>query len=92
MKPKRISEKCHNAVKGNTASKALEIEVIENIAILRLNREEALNALTVELARGLVAGLIELDRRDDVRGIVLTGAGDGRFARGSTCARRRACR
>jgi enoyl-CoA hydratase len=27
---------------------AVEIEIAENIAILRFNREEALNALTVE--------------------------------------------
>ena len=61
---------------------AVEIEVTDNIAILRFNREDALNALTVELARGIVDGLIELDRRDDVRGIVLTGAGERSFCAG----------
>lgn len=63
-------------------SNAVEIEVTENIAILRFSREEALNALTVELARGIAEGLIELDRRDDVRGIVLTGAGERSFCAG----------
>jgi enoyl-CoA hydratase/carnithine racemase len=61
---------------------AVEIEVTDNIAILRFNREDALNALTVELARGIANGLIELDRRDDVRGIVLTGAGERSFCAG----------
>ena len=61
---------------------AVEIEVTDNFAILRFNREDALNALTVELARGIANGLIELDRRDDVRGIVLTGAGERSFCAG----------
>ncbi len=61
---------------------AVEIEVTNNIAILCFNREDALNALTVELARGIANGLIELDRRDDVRGIVLTGAGERSFCAG----------
>ena len=61
---------------------AVEIEVTDNIAILRFNREDALNALTVELARGIADGLIKLDRRDDVRGIVLTGAGERSFCAG----------
>ena len=61
---------------------AVEIEVTDNIAILRFNREDALNALTVELALGIANGLIELDRRDDVRGIVLTGVGERSFCAG----------
>jgi enoyl-CoA hydratase/carnithine racemase len=63
-------------------SNAAEIEVTENIAFLRLNHEEALNALTVELARGIADGLIELDRRDDVRSIVLTGSSQRSFYAG----------
>jgi enoyl-CoA hydratase/carnithine racemase len=47
-------KECHNAVKRNIVSKTVEIEVTENIAILRFNRGKALNALNVKLARGIV--------------------------------------
>ena len=53
-----------------------------DIAVLKFNRETALNALTMELARGIADGLSELDRRDDVAGIVLTGTGDRAFCAG----------
>ncbi|MED6310976.1 MAG: enoyl-CoA hydratase/isomerase family protein, partial [Pseudomonadota bacterium] len=57
----------------------VEIEVQNEVAILCFNRADALNALTVELAEAVAANLIELDGRDDVLGIVLTGAGDRAF-------------
>ena len=57
----------------------VEIEVQNEVAILCFNRADALNALTVELAEAIAANLIELDGRDDVLGIVLTGAGDRAF-------------
>ena len=57
----------------------VEIKVQNEVAILRFNRADALNTLTVELAKAIVANLIELDGRDDVLGIVLTGAGDRAF-------------
>ena len=60
----------------------VEIEVQNEVAILRFKRADALNALTVELADAIAANLIELDRRDDVQGIVLTGAGDRAFCAG----------
>ena len=60
----------------------VEIEVQNEVAILRFNRADALNALTVELAEAIAANLIELDGRDDVLGIVLTGAGDRAFCAG----------
>lgn len=52
------------------------------IALLILNRPEALNSITRELARGVAGGLIALDADPDVRGIVLTGAGDRAFCAG----------
>jgi len=63
-------------------SDVVEIELRDGIAVLRFNREKALNALTMELARGISDGLIDLDARGDVRGIVLTGAGDRAFCAG----------
>jgi len=59
-----------------------EIEMRGRIAVLRFNRPDALNALTVQLARAIAGGLIELDENDGVDGIVLTGAGDRAFCAG----------
>ena len=56
-------------------SQPVSIECAEGIAILRLNRAEALNALTLSLARAIAEALTDLDNRGDVRGIVLTGDG-----------------
>lgn len=53
----------------------LEIERNDGVAILRFNRPQALNALTMELAQTIAESLIELDGDDTVKGIVLTGAG-----------------
>lgn len=63
-------------------SDVVQIEKNGEIAILKFNREAALNALSMELARGISDGLIELDERDDVAGIVLTGSGNRAFCAG----------
>ncbi len=58
------------------------VERAGGIAILRLNRPDRLNALSMALAKAIAATLIELDNDDTVRGIVLTGAGDRAFCAG----------
>ena len=58
------------------------VERAGDIAILRLNRPDNLNALSLALARAIAATLIELDNDDTVRGIVLTGAGQRAFCAG----------
>ena len=63
-------------------SNVIEIETADRIAVLRLNRPDNLNALTVELARGIADGLIALDADAAVDGIVLTGAGNRSFCAG----------
>ncbi len=50
------------------------VEVGDAVATVTLNRPEARNALSRELRKALPATLRELDERDDVRAIVLTGA------------------
>jgi enoyl-CoA hydratase len=60
----------------------VEVERAGDIAILRFNRPDNLNALSLALARGIAATLIELDDDDTVRGIVLTGAGERAFCAG----------
>lgn len=52
------------------------------ILTLRMNRPERLNALNVELGRALVDALLRAGRDDNVRVVVLTGAGRGFCAGG----------
>lgn len=54
----------------------------EPIAVVQLNRPEALNALNPELMHQLVANLQELDKDSAIRAIVLTGS-DKAFAAGA---------
>jgi enoyl-CoA hydratase/carnithine racemase len=68
----------------------IQITRQDGIAVLSFMREASRNALSVELARGIVAGLAELDGDENVRGIVLTGAGDRAFCAGVDLAEARA--
>src|SRR5580704_7809213 len=46
-----------------------------NVAVIRLNRPDKLNALNVELGRGLVHALLHASQDSSVRAVVITGAG-----------------
>jgi enoyl-CoA hydratase len=62
----------------------LELEVDDNgIAWLTISREKALNALNTEVLSELNDGLPELFEYDDVKAIVITGAGDKAFVAGA---------
>jgi enoyl-CoA hydratase len=52
------------------------------VAIVTLNRPQAMNALSGELRRSLARVFRELEADDDVRAIVLTGAGSRAFTAG----------
>ncbi len=52
------------------------------VAILTLNRPQAMNALSQALIRALTAEILALAKDDAVRVIVLTGAGDRAFSAG----------
>jgi enoyl-CoA hydratase/carnithine racemase len=53
------------------------------VAVLTLNRPEALNALTTELVLAISDGLGQLAGRADIRVVVLTGSGDRAFCAGA---------
>jgi enoyl-CoA hydratase/carnithine racemase len=57
-------------------------ERIEKIAVLTMNRPEKLNALSYELACELDEELTKLENDDDVRAVILTGAGPRAFSAG----------
>lgn len=60
----------------------LLVDIDDSIALVRLNRPDALNALSRHLMAELVACLAELDQNDKVRCIVLTGS-EKAFAAGA---------
>jgi enoyl-CoA hydratase len=53
----------------------LLVEVRDKVATVTLNRPEARNALSPELAAAIPEAIADLDGRDDVAAIILTGAG-----------------
>jgi enoyl-CoA hydratase len=55
----------------------------DGVAVVTLNRPKALNALNPALIEQLVETLQGLDRDDDVRAIVIRGAGERAFAAGA---------
>ena len=55
----------------------LLFEVTDHVAVITLNRPEKLNAFTGPMLHGMVVLLDECDARDDVRVVILTGAGRG---------------
>jgi enoyl-CoA hydratase/carnithine racemase len=76
--------------------KNLRITISDAVATIRLHRPERLNAYTVEMGIELFGALHELDKRDDIRAIIITGEGRGFCAGadlqsgGNTFARERA--
>ncbi|UYG06530.1 enoyl-CoA hydratase-related protein [Halomonas sp. M4R1S46] len=64
------------------------IEMQDNAGVVRLtiNRPKALNALNSEVIAGLETVLVELEARDDLRAVLITGAGEKSFVAGADIA------
>jgi len=58
------------------------LDVAGGIATVTLNRPEAMNALNRALRRRLYEVMVEVDAREDVRAVILTGAGERAFTAG----------
>ena len=54
----------------------LTVDIDDGVAVLTLDRPQHRNAYTAEMGRLLSAAYRDCDARDDIRAIVLTGAGD----------------
>jgi len=61
----------------------------DGVQLLTLNRPEALNALSTELALALLGALDAVRPRRDVRAVIITGAGDRAFCAGADLRERR---
>src|SRR4029450_4814672 len=55
---------------------------LDGVAVVTLNRPEAMNALSKALRAALQQAMVELDADPEVRVIVLTGAGERAFSAG----------
>jgi enoyl-CoA hydratase len=58
-------------------------QTVDGVVLVTLDRPEVLNALDYETLRQLVEALEAIDADDDVRAVVITGAGDRAFAAGA---------
>jgi enoyl-CoA hydratase len=67
-------------------SERVLVESTDHIAVLTINRPQALNALDVPTLLDLEAAFERLERDDDVRVIIFTGAGDRAFVAGGDIA------
>ncbi|MFW6084482.1 MAG: enoyl-CoA hydratase/isomerase family protein, partial [Gemmatimonadota bacterium] len=65
-------------------SDVLKVEKLDGrVALLTFNRPEKMNALNGEVRRALLGALGDLEHDEDVRTLVLTGAGDKAFIAGA---------
>ena len=64
----------------------LKLEVENEIAVLTIDRPKALNALNTETLEELNEVLTEIEGRDDVKVVILTGSGEKSFVAGADIA------
>ncbi len=62
--------------------KFIEVQVDAGVGLIRLNRPEKLNAWNTVMRDEIVATLDAFDQRQDVRAVVMTGAGNRAFSAG----------
>lgn len=51
-------------------------EIVDRVMIITLNRPERMNAFNEKMCEEMILALDEADESDDVRAVILTGAGD----------------
>lgn len=67
---------------GNRMSQLVTVGKTDGIALVTLNRPEAMNALSLALRSELYQAMTALDKDDEVAVVILTGAGDRAFTAG----------
>ena len=61
----------------------INIDRVDRVAVITLNRPEVLNALSLQLVQELDSALTELEQDDGIGAIVITGAGESAFSAGA---------
>jgi len=56
-------------------SKTIKREIIDDIALIRLNRPSVYNAINMDLAIDLTENLIDISNNSDISGVIITGEG-----------------
>jgi enoyl-CoA hydratase len=64
-------------------SEDILVEIADRIATITLNRPQKMNAITPEMTGAISAAVQEFNRSDEVRCVIITGAGDKAFCAGS---------
>src|ERR671932_2818732 len=67
----------------------IDVERADAVATITINRPDALNALNTALLDRLLARIHDIGADNDIRAIILTGAGDHAFAAGADIAEMR---
>src|SRR5829696_8885897 len=62
---------------------AVDVEIVDGIAVVTMNRPQALNAFNTEQLERLGAAIRTIAQDHTVRAVILTGAGDRAFAAGA---------
>jgi 3-hydroxypropionyl-coenzyme A dehydratase len=63
--------------------KYIDLGVKDEIAIIKINRPEALNAMNVDVIHELSNTIDSIDNNDDVKVVIITGAGERAFCAGA---------
>src|SRR4029453_1589307 len=63
--------------------KYIQIETDANIAILKINRPEALNAMNSEVISDLSSAIDKVGADDAIKVVIITGAGERSFCAGA---------
>ena len=66
----------------NLKFETINFEIIENVAIIRLNRPNSYNSLNAKMAKELLEISYECDTNKKIRAIILTGEGNKAFCAG----------
>jgi 2-(1,2-epoxy-1,2-dihydrophenyl)acetyl-CoA isomerase len=74
---------CGTAGEQSMAYEFILTERVDGAAVITLNRPEKLNALSYPLVRELDDALTEYEADDDIKAVILTGAGDRAFSAGA---------
>ena len=61
----------------------LEFSILDNICMLKINRQKYLNALSKELIQELITFFNWIDTYDEVKAVILFGSGDKAFVAGA---------
>lgn len=70
------------ATEAHVSDAIILVERAEGVALVTMNRPEAMNALSIALRAELYRAMTDLDADDDVRVVILTGAGERAFTAG----------